>query len=644
MPSKKLSFNATLFRKNLARFWPLWGGASLLGSLLPLALLMTLLNPYFLGNVTVNDITRALYTVSAGALPIISLFYAVLVGMAVWGWLYTARSAGFMHTLPMDRGTIFLTSTLSGLAMMLIPYAVTGGLTCLVLLCYNIFPALAVLQTISAVLGYTLFYFGTATFAAMVTSNTFAMPVFYFIGHFFAVIFQTLLEWFASGLIFGYAGSDDLSLTFLSPTVAFYRYMEINSTHLEDGTREITFHGLWIIWAYALVGLVLLALAFWLYRLRHTESAGEVVAYRALKPIFRYGVALCSALTLGQMLYEIIWSNTFSVGLYNDIVPMAAFMIFAAVIGYYVASMLLAKSHKVFRGSGRGVAVTAALVVLLCAGVYFDILGLGRRVPDTADVRGAYVQIAGESIGLEAGDPRIGEVIALQRAIMDSEDEIRAFDERATWNYPISDPAGRTVIYTLHIDYYLENGRTLARQYRLPLYRERWDREPDSYEGRIDRLFNSPQVAVDNMKGPENGVLAHISIWAGGSSTDTDGSVKDAIYAAVLEDAEAGRYPGFCPFYDEKNRVVYLDINISLEFRYTWTNENTGEQEVDYQYRDIQVTTSMTSTLQTLIDTGVLPEELIEAQVPEELLTGLSLPDSGSSVDRSFEPAVFVMP
>ena len=364
MPSKKLSFNATLFRKNLARFWPLWGGASLLGALLPLALLMSLLNPYFLGDVTKNDIVRALYTVAAGVLPVASLLYAALAAMAVWSWLYTARSAGFMHTLPMSRETVFSTSALSGLAMMLIPYAAAGGLTCLVLLCFGIFPPLAVLQTISAVLGYTLFYFGTATFAAMVTSNVFAMPVFYFIGHFFAIILQTLLEWFAGSLVFGYAGADDLSLTFLSPTVAFYRYMEVNSRHLESGEWEITFHGMWIIWAYALVGLALLALSLLLYRLRHTESAGEVVAYRALKPIFRYGVSLCSALTLGMLLYELLWNNSFY-SLYSRIVPLTLCMVFAGAVGYYAASMLLAKSHKVFRGSGRGLAIVAALVVLL---------------------------------------------------------------------------------------------------------------------------------------------------------------------------------------------------------------------------------------------------------------------------------------
>ena len=640
MPLKKLSFNTTLFRKNLARFWPLWGGVSLLSALMPLALLMSLLNPYFVGDVTTADITQALYTVAAGVLPIASLFYAVLAAMAVWSWLYTARSAGFMHTLPMDRGTIFLTSAASGLAILLIPYVVTGGLTCLVLLCFGIFPPLAVLQTISAALGYTLFYFASATFAAMITSNLFAMPVFYFIGHFFAVILQILLEWFAGSLIFGYAGSDDLSLTFLSPTVAFYRYMEINSTHLADGSREITFHGLWIIWAYAAVGLVLLALSFWLYRLRHTESAGEVVAYRPLKPIFRYGVALCFALTLGMMLYEIFWNNNFSAGLYSDVVPLSVCMILAGLVGYYVSSMLLTKSHKVFKGSGRGVAVTAALVVLLCAGVYFDILGLGRRIPDAGDVQRVYLHIDGEAVRVEAGDPRVEEIIALQRAVMDSEDETRAFDRWGSGRVYLDE---ETSVSTLHIDYDLKSGGTLTRRYRIPMFRERWDREPNSYEGRINRLINSPETALAQVEGPKDGALVHISVWADSSATDTDGPMKDAIYAAIRADAAAGRLPGYSPFYDERKQTVYLDAVINLEFRYTWTNAHTGEPEVDYLYRDVQVTTAMTATLQALLDTGILSAEQLQTMLPEEALGEIVIPESVQP-SGSFDSVVFITP
>ena len=49
MPSKKSFFkgaavNVTLLKKNLHRFWPLWGGVSLMGCVLPLYLLLTLLS------------------------------------------------------------------------------------------------------------------------------------------------------------------------------------------------------------------------------------------------------------------------------------------------------------------------------------------------------------------------------------------------------------------------------------------------------------------------------------------------------------------------------------------------------------------------------------------------------------------------
>ena len=54
--------------------------------------------------------------------------------MMVWSYLYSARSVGLMHALPIDRTCLFVTNTLSGLAMMLIPYVTTGILVCLIAL------------------------------------------------------------------------------------------------------------------------------------------------------------------------------------------------------------------------------------------------------------------------------------------------------------------------------------------------------------------------------------------------------------------------------------------------------------------------------------------------------------------------------
>ena len=47
--------------------------------------------------------------------------------------------------------------------------------------------------------------------------------------------------------------------------------------------------------------MVLLGLAYMMYRRRRSESAGDVVAVGWLRPVFRYGVAALSALLGGQL-------------------------------------------------------------------------------------------------------------------------------------------------------------------------------------------------------------------------------------------------------------------------------------------------------------------------------------------------------
>ena len=152
MPSKKSSFkgtavNITLLKKNLHRFWPLWGGVSLIGSVLPLYLLLTLLSLHSNGfQATAKDVTQILYAMFINAVPVVTLFYAILCAMAVWSYLYSARSVGMFHALPVDRGCLFLTSALSGLAMMLLPYVIVGSFTVLICIGFHILPPLAVLK------------------------------------------------------------------------------------------------------------------------------------------------------------------------------------------------------------------------------------------------------------------------------------------------------------------------------------------------------------------------------------------------------------------------------------------------------------------------------------------------------------------
>ena len=186
MQSKTSYFNATLFRKNLTRFWPLWGLASFVGALFPLAVLLDMAHRGW--NVLSAPDFTGMYYDAVSAVPVINLVYAALCAMAVWSYLYNARSVGLMHTLPIRREGLFLTNFLSGLSMTLIPYAVTGVLCVVVSLCGGAFDAKGLAVTVLAVLGESFFYFSSATFVAFITGNAFTMPPLYALLHFLAVL------------------------------------------------------------------------------------------------------------------------------------------------------------------------------------------------------------------------------------------------------------------------------------------------------------------------------------------------------------------------------------------------------------------------------------------------------------------------
>ena len=404
MQSKTSYFNATLFRKNLTRFWPLWGLASFIGALFPLAVLLDMVHRGW--NVLSAPDFTGMYYDAVSAVPVINLVYAALCAMAVWSYLYNARSVGLMHTLPIRREGLFLTNFLSGLSMTLIPYAVTGVLCVVVSLCGGAFDVKGLAVTVLAVLGESFFYFSSATFVAFITGNAFTMPPLYALLHFLAVLLDWLISSFAQGFIFGFSTYYTGVVEWLSPTVYLVnnvrcarQYVEVQQT-FPDGTpytsRLLTsadLESFWLIGVYALVGLALAALALILYRRRRSETAGDVVAVGWLRPVFRYGVAGLCALLGGQFLYSLFWYG-FQQGEYYDTLPMVVCLLAAGAIGYYGASMLLAKAFKVFRGSWKGLGIVLAGCALVCCVLHFDLLGVADRVPEASQIQTLEIRIA----------------------------------------------------------------------------------------------------------------------------------------------------------------------------------------------------------------------------------------------------------
>lgn len=613
MQSKTSFFNRTLFRKNLSRYWPLWGFASFVGFLAPAALLVRVIQS---GETSVAPlrVREIYYYLVADAVPIVSIAYAILCAMAVWSYLYNARSVGMMHSLPIRREGLFLTNLLSGLAMMAIPYLVAGGLGTLLFACCGGFDAWGTLATILAVIGQSVTFFGLATFCAFLTGNIFALPVLYFLLNFLAPLGDWLCNLFARGFLFGFTADYSGTVDFLCPMVYLTQRLYVNSEYetVRDSALEyqnrltsVTLENAWLIAAYAAAGLVFLALAYLLYRRRESERAGDVVAVRVFRPVFRFGVAALSALLGGRLLYALLWES-FQAGDTFTPVPLAICLIVAGLIGYYAASMLLAKSLRVFRGSAVGALCLVAACVAFCAGMRYDLFGIERRIPDQNEITQLEIYLARNTYYLTPEDQPelLSGAQDLQRTLIAQKDLIRSNYETYRHGSTSSDPDASTNIRYI---YTLKNGATVERFYTVSFARSDLS-VPGSYANAMDAYVNSPALRQARLRwgDPEFHVESGwFSLQESGDNFALGTQECERLLSAIAQDAENGNWGRYDWFEDDGTAYA---MDLSFDFYRDLTDERgTHYQSCDSIY--ITVRPEMTETKQALLDLNLATEQ-----------------------------------
>lgn len=613
MQSKTSFFNRTLFRKNLSRYWPLWGFASFVGFLAPAALLVRVIQS---GETSVAPlrVREIYYYLLSDAVPIVSIAYAILCAMAVWSYLYNARSVGMMHSLPIRREGLFLTNLLSGLAMMAIPYLVAGGLGTLLFACCGGFDAWGTLATILAVIGQSVTFFGLATFCAFLTGNIFALPVLYFLLNFLAPLGDWLCNLFARGFLFGFTADYSGTVDFLCPMVYLTQRLYVNSEYetVRDSALEyqnrltsVTLENAWLIAAYAAAGLVFLALAYLLYRRRESERAGDVVAVRVFRPVFRFGVAALSALLGGRLLYALLWES-FQAGDTFTPVPLAICLMVAGLIGYYAASMLLAKSLRVFRGSAVGALCLVAACVAFCAGMRYDLFGIERRIPDQNEITQLEIYLARNTYYLTPEDQPelLSGAQDLQRTLIAQKDLIRSNYETYRHGGSSSDPDASTNIRYI---YTLKNGATVERFYTVSFARSDLS-VPGSYANAMDAYVNSPALRQARLRwgDPEFHVESGWFSIQDGDDNFTLGTQEcETLLSAIARDAENGSW-GRYDWFEDDGTAYAMDLSFDF-YRDLIDERGTHYQSYDSIY--ITVRPEMTETKQALLDLNLATEQ-----------------------------------
>ena len=607
-------FNRELLRGALQRTWPLWAAYTLIWLLLlPVTLFIRLSDRHI-----VYSRPTLSYELLSTGLPsgaMMAAVFGIFFAMAMFAYLTNPRATNGMHAMPIRREGLFLTHYLAGLFCQVVTLLVSFALAALVTAAFGVFDGYAVGMGLLLCVLLVLFFYSFGVLCMVCVGQILAGAVFYGILNFLFVGMEVLLRSFAGNFLYGYDGrSSAFSTAPLSPPVEIASSLSVS--YVYDGIDPIgvrVFH-LGTFAAYAAAGLVLAALALLLYRKRRSEMTGNTVAIGWLRPVFKYGVALCSAFSLGQLLSYFVFELTDSTYTAGALIGTIACMIFAGLIGYYAAEMLLKKSFRVFKTSWKGALATSAVLILIGLSFPLDLTGYQSRVPEQSDIVSATVDLYGGNV---SGSFNLSgqESIALLR---DAHCAVITDKARQTeYNRRYVPFDGDTCM--LRITYELADGTELFRSYDLSID-EALLSDPSSPESALTKLANCTEITRARVLGgwvPDHleelritGGYLNCSYYSDGKyshneEAELNAAQANSAFTALMQDCDAGSIESADLFAAEEDDCEYY---LSLELWYfdpsdsearASATKHTGEELYNGSFY-LRVTPDMVSTLRAL--------------------------------------------
>lgn len=477
----------------MTRFWPVWGIAVFFALIIPIGHLMKVINYKREGIPFTLSTSYGLYVAAASFIPLMMFIYTILVAMATWSYMFSTRSVSMMHSIPVSRNSLYLTNILSALTMLLGPLVLFGVVYELIDIYLGSGDVCALLVFWAISIGETIILFAIATLSAMITGNLFALPLLFIVLNYLASGIELLVDYFATGYIFGYSGDYKGVFEFLSPIVLLtnkidYEFISDNSTKLYGTPYAII---------YGLAGIVLLFICGFIYRKRRSEAAGETICVAFLKPFFTVIFSGSVAILLGRFLYYILGFNPIS---YQE-VPITFMVLFSGVVGYFGATMLLKRTLAVFnKKSLVGLLVTLFSLLVICTVSSVDVFDLENKIPNEEEIAFVSVSYANCSFDLSDSDG-INLARDLHKHFIDDKDVIIKSSSQSGMGY-----------YACNFTYTLKNGSTVERIY--PLSPDNELLQKSSCKAALQAFFNNPYVILKNLDDMQrNGNFTYASVW-----------------------------------------------------------------------------------------------------------------------------------
>ena len=570
-------YNGTLGKQLTLRFWPLIALYSVIWAIvLPISGLNYMRSGY-IGNWATN----IEYLCRALATPM-TIVFGVLAAMAVCSHLYTTRSCNFTAALPPKRTALFATHYLTGLLWLVVPVAVMTLMASFLAIGCSLS---GFASGLALVCMQTLFFYSFAVLCGMLTGHLLALPVFYGIFNGLVGGLWYLLTLLFREFYFGYPGSLVAVPAWVEWFTPAWQLFSYGSPDAGYGMSAV----------YAGVGIVFALAAWLLYVKRPMERAGDVVIWAGLRPVFRYGVALCSGLALGSLTRLVL-------GL--DELGLAVSVMLWGVAGCFVGQMFLSKSVRVLRywkGAGAIACACAALFLVM----KLDLTGYETRVPEADEVVSVTisgldsypVDTASNFHDIQTQDPQaISLITQLHQALV---------DQRNTFNGYYDNSTRFDVIYTL------ADGTRLTRSYTVYVNEVDLDRA-GTVTQLAHQLVNDSKLMLLSYEFHEleadgyrpTGGTFYLTSDTGNTSTGHDLSTSEAqsLYQAIVQDIQEGNLPRTL-FYG------YGDVHIDLYWSISPNsfNQLADPYNTDYipgNYISVEITNQAVHTLEVLEELG----------------------------------------
>lgn len=313
-----------------------------------------------------------LFSVLAGLQILMMFGVPVLLAAVLFRYLQVKAPADFIHSLPIKRAEIFHHHALIGMFLLVVPVVITSIVIAIVHGLLNL-DAYFSITDIFVWTGLTIlmnvFVFSLSSFLGTVTGISALQVILTYIFLFFPAGITVLTHWNVKYFIYGFPYDYYVirNIDYLTPV---FRLLEIGTKNFK-GIEIATYIGLTI---------VFYLLAIFAYKRRPIEAATQAIAFRYLKPVFKYGVTFCMML-LGGVYFGETQDQMFGWILFG--------YISGSLFGYVIAEVILQKTWRIFREM-KGYAFYSVAVVAVAFLLSLDMTGFEKKLPDANAIEKVY--------------------------------------------------------------------------------------------------------------------------------------------------------------------------------------------------------------------------------------------------------------